>query len=114
MLQPVSTLFSILDSSKHVEEPSLLMIATTGMLTQHDDVELGIMADHILSLGAPKTGLLNGQFEELYRDYPYRDFRVADIGVPGIAWKRCGKRGRYGVEFRGEWVVRVDYWGGLE
>ena len=87
-----------------------LLISREGIVTQNEDTPIGFLADHILSLGAPKNGLLSGQFEELYKDHAKRDFRVADIGIPSAAWKRFGKKGRHWVEFRGRWVVSLDYY----
>ena len=90
----------------------------TGKATQHEETEIGIQADHILSLGAPKNGLLSYQVETRCNnnhnntnDHPLasRDFRVADIGIPNAAWKRFGKKGRRGIDFGGDWVAHLDY-----
>ena len=81
--------------------------ASTGMLTTHDSQPLHLHAAHILSLGAPKTGLLTAL--ERVEGVDSLGLYVADIGISPTAWKKFGTRRRYGVDFGGEWVVAVQY-----
>ena len=80
---------------------------SNGIPATHDGTELVITANFILSLGAPKQGLLtaipslkNGLNPSLF---------VADIGIPTNAWKKLGTRRKRGVEFGGEWVAAVRF-----
>ena len=81
--------------------------ASSGILTSQATQPLHVHATHVLSLGAPKTGLLAalGRVECVDSLGLY----VADIGISPTAWKKFGTRRRHGVEFGGEWVVAVVY-----
>ena len=81
--------------------------ASSGLLTMQDAQPLHLHATHVLSLGAPKMGLLTslGRVECVASLGLY----VADIGISPTAWKKFGTRRRHGVEFGGEWVVAVVY-----
>jgi enhancer of mRNA-decapping protein 3 len=81
--------------------------ASTGMLTSHDSQPLHLHAAHILSLGAPKTGLLTAL--ERVEGAENLGLYVADIGISPSAWKKFGTRRRHGVEFGGDWVVAIQY-----
>ena len=81
--------------------------ASTGMLTTHDSQPLHLHAAHILSLGAPKTGLLIAL--ERVEGVDSLGLYVADIGISPAAWKKFGTRRRYGLEFGGEWVATAEY-----
>jgi len=82
--------------------------ASSGILATHDKQALHVQAAHVVSLGAPKTGLLAS-----LSDVPDAALMplllVADIGIGSSAWKRYGNRRRSGVEFRGEWVAEMVY-----
>lgn len=81
--------------------------ASSGLLTMQDGQPLHLHAANVLSLGAPKMGLLTslGRVECVASLGLY----VADIGISPTAWKKFGTRRRHGVEFGGEWVVAVVY-----
>ena len=81
--------------------------ASSGLLTMQDGQPLHLHAANVLSLGAPKMGLLTslGRVEGVAGLGLY----VADIGISPTAWKKFGTRRRHGVEFGGEWVVAVVY-----
>lgn len=71
-----------------------------------DGADLVIHADVVLSLGAPKTGLLTAM------DRPGADRMehiVADIGISNKIWQKLGTRFKDGVQFRREWVVGIEY-----
>lgn len=79
---------------------------STGIASAHDENELVIKPDFVLSLGAPKIGLLaamTGMKERTWSCF------VADIGISGVAWKKFGTRRRGGVEFGGLWVAEIVF-----
>ncbi|KAI9783253.1 MAG: hypothetical protein M1839_004093 [Geoglossum umbratile] len=82
---------------------------STGEVTVGDVASLHARTKFVLSLGAPKTGLLNalisgkGQAWQLF---------VADIGLGNITWKEKGTRRKQGVEFGSKWVVGLRFQGG--
>ena len=73
---------------------------SNGIRATHDGSELVITANFILSLGAPKTGLLTAI--HALKKGPNPSLFVADIGIPTVAWKKLGTRRKRGVEFAGE------------
>ncbi len=80
--------------------------ASSGLAAEHDDQSLRMHASRVLSLGAPKTGLLTAL--ATIPDVT-SDLYVADIGIGPAAWRKFGNRRRHGVEFRGEWVAELRY-----
>ncbi len=81
--------------------------------TTEDGTDLVIRADSVLSLGAPKVGLLAA----LVRSLAYEKWNtfVVDIGISNIAWRKMGTRqSRSGVDFGNEWVVTLRYHAGVE
>jgi enhancer of mRNA-decapping protein 3 len=67
-----------------------------------------VMASHIvISLGAPKTALLD--ILTAYPDPGLVKVFVVDIGISAAAWQKHGSRRRHGVEFGNDWVVEVTY-----
>lgn len=80
---------------------------SSGKTTTHDGSELVLNADFILSLGAPKTGLLIAM--EPFKIGVIPSVFVADIGIANVAWKKFGTRRKGGVEFGGEWVAAVKW-----
>lgn len=75
---------------------------SSGIATTHDGSELVLNANFIISLGAPKTGLLIAM--ESFKPGMDPSVFVADIGIASVAWKIFGTRRKGGVEFGGEWV----------
>ncbi|OBT48958.1 hypothetical protein VE00_00647 [Pseudogymnoascus sp. WSF 3629] len=89
----------------------------TGLPMQIDGRELWIQASLVVSLGVPKTGLLEamkvglGTSEgggEAWRLW------VVDIGIAKNVWKKSGMRMRRGVEFEGTWVVGMRFQKGAD
>ena len=78
---------------------------SSGITATHDGSELVINANFIVSLGAPKTGLLTAM--DALKNSANPSLFVADIGIPRVAWKKLGTRRKGGVEFSGEWVAAV-------
>ena len=81
--------------------------ASSGLLTTQDGQPLHLHAANVLSLGAPKMGLLTSLAR--VEGVASLGLYVADIGISPNAWKKFGTRRRHGVEFGGEWVVAVVY-----
>lgn len=67
-----------------------------------------IMADHVLSLGAPKNGLLLGM-EKVDSFKNHLSWMVADIGIGKQVWKRFGLRTKHGVDFGADWVATLAF-----
>ncbi|KAL4965527.1 uncharacterized protein BDV14DRAFT_208733 [Aspergillus stella-maris] len=80
--------------------------ATTGEVTTVDNAQLRIESKSIVSLGAPKTGLVNAL---LAGEGASWNLSVADIGIPQIAWRKFGTRRRHGIDFGNRWVVSLRY-----
>lgn len=76
-----------------------------GMPTAETD--LVINADFILSLGAPKVGLLAA----LGRSPAFEKWGLflTDIGINNVVWKKFGNKRTNGVEFGSEWVTGLRY-----
>lgn len=76
-----------------------------GMPTAESD--LVIHADFILSLGAPKVGLLAA----LGRSPAFEKWGLflTDIGINNTVWKKFGNKRTNGVEFGSEWVMNLRY-----
>lgn len=77
-----------------------------------DETDITIHADFVLSLGAPKVGLLTALGTST-ADERWKLF-VADIGISNTAWKKFGTKRRYGIEFGNEWVAILKYQAGAE
>jgi enhancer of mRNA-decapping protein 3 len=85
---------------------------------QIDGRELWIRASLVVSLGVPKTGLLEAMrvglgTSEGGEEEPWRLF-VADIGIAKNVWKKSGMRMRRGVEFEGTWVLGMRFQKGTD
>lgn len=76
-----------------------------GMPTAETD--LVIHADFILSLGAPKVGLLAA----LGRSPAFEKWGLflTDIGINNNIWKKFGNKRTHGVDFGSEWVMNLRY-----
>ncbi|KAL4998689.1 hypothetical protein BDV10DRAFT_194220 [Aspergillus recurvatus] len=88
-----------------VDVPSGLS-ATTGEVTIVESGQLRVNSKSIVSLGAPKTGLVNAL---LAGEGASWNLTVADIGIPQIAWRKFGTRRRHGIDFGNRWVVSLRY-----
>lgn len=80
---------------------------SSGIATTHDGSELVLNADFILSLGAPKTGLLIAM--DSFKTGVDPSVFVADIAIASVAWKKFGTRRKGGVEFGGDWVAALRW-----
>ena len=78
---------------------------SSGIATTHDGSELVLNPNFIISLGAPKTGLLIAM--ESFKTGVDPSIFVADIGIASVAWKKFGTRRKHGVDFGGEWVAAL-------
>ncbi|EXJ78642.1 hypothetical protein A1O1_09043 [Capronia coronata CBS 617.96] len=81
--------------------------ATSGLSTEVDGQALVMASKHVLSLGAPKTGLLHAMAMEGFE--PAWQVWVADIGISAAAWQKHGSRRHHGMDFGSEWVVSVKF-----
>ncbi|KAL4988691.1 hypothetical protein BDW68DRAFT_187023 [Aspergillus falconensis] len=88
-----------------VDVPSGLS-ATTGEVTVVESAQLRVNSKSIVSLGAPKTGLVNAL---LAGEGASWNLTVADIGIPQLAWRKFGTRRRHGIDFGNRWVVSLRY-----
>lgn len=71
-----------------------------------DSAQLRIDSKSIVSLGAPKTGLVNAL---LAGEGASWNLSVADVGIPQMAWRKFGTRRRHGIDFGNRWVVSLRY-----
>lgn len=78
---------------------------TTGIPTVETDFV--IHADFVLSLGAPKVGLLTA----LNRTPAHEKWGLflTDIGINNIAWEKFGTKRSHGVDYGSEWVMSLRY-----
>lgn len=77
-----------------------------GNATIADSADLVIHPEIVLSLGAPKTGLLKAM-DKLGADKI--EHFVADIGIGNRVWQKLGTRFKDGVQFGSEWLAGIDY-----
>lgn len=89
-----------------IDVPSGLS-ATSGLFTEVDGQALVMASKHIVSLGAPKSGLLHAMAMD--HAEPTWQVWVADIGISAAAWQKYGSRRKHGVDFGSEWVVPVKF-----
>jgi len=90
-----------------IDVPSGLS-ATSGLLTEVDGQTLVMNSKHVVSLGAPKTGLLHALALDAPTP-PSLQVWVGDIGISTAAWSKHGSRRKHGVEFGSEWVVPLTF-----
>ena len=79
----------------------------TGVILQGEP-GLVVEAHHVLSLGAPKLGLVLGK-ESVTSFKTHYSWLVADIGLDDTVWKKSGLRGGRGVDFGSEWVTKLEF-----
>lgn len=84
-----------------------------GSLTVVNGTDLVIDANVVLSLGAPKTGLLilMGKDEQLSQ---ITNLVVGGIGISNQAWRKFGTRSKHGIELGPQWVATLRYQAGIE
>ena len=84
-----------------------------GTATTSDGTDIVIRADAVLSLGAPKTGLLSAMGKALPLDQV--KLLVGDICIPNRAWRKFGTRStKYGIGFGGEWAASLKFQAGID
>ncbi|KAL8911141.1 MAG: hypothetical protein Q9171_003632 [Xanthocarpia ochracea] len=84
--------------------------AATGLVSRPSSaIACSIIPNHILALGAPKTGLLPLFTEAVKEGDKLWNVFVADVGISNSVWKKFGTRRRCGVEFGGEWVAELRF-----
>ncbi|KAL8946328.1 MAG: hypothetical protein Q9222_007257 [Ikaeria aurantiellina] len=72
--------------------------------------DLLIEPTYLLSLGAPKAGLLTYLSDSATRQIQSScKLFVADIGICNSVWRKFGTRRKHGVEFGREWVVELRF-----
>ena len=81
--------------------------ASSGLLTEHDGQSLVMASKHIISLGAPKSGLLHAMALD-GAEAPWQVW-VVDIGISAAAWNKHGSRRKHGIDFGTEWVVPLKF-----
>jgi enhancer of mRNA-decapping protein 3 len=86
---------------------------TSGAITLVDSVPLFINAKFVVSMGAPKAGILHALTLAPAEAQSWQIF-VADIGISNTAWRKYGTRRRHGVEFGSAWVVALRFHAGNE
>ncbi|KAI9810283.1 MAG: enhancer of mRNA decapping [Pycnora praestabilis] len=85
--------------------------ASTGEITIIDGEPLNVRAKFVVSMGAPKAGLLHAMAAG---EGIHWQLFVADIGISNMAWRKYGTRRRHVVDFASQWVVGLRYQGGVE
>ena len=80
----------------------------TGVVLQSEP-ELVVEAHHVLSLGAPKIGLVLGKKSVTAFHQNHHSWLVADIGLGDTVWKKSGLHGGHGVDFGSEWVTTLGF-----
>ncbi|KAK5227626.1 enhancer of mRNA decapping [Exophiala xenobiotica] len=89
-----------------IDVPSGLS-ATSGLVTEVDGQLLVMASKFVVSLGAPKSGLLHAMAMDGVQ--VTWQVLVADIGIAAAAWQKHGSRRKHGVDFGTEWVVPVKF-----
>lgn len=92
----------------------------SGKIAIIDGGQLFVKPRYVVSLGAPKRGLLeavtpspNGEFEPFgnaAQDDHWRLF-IADMGLGSAVWRKAGTKVRKGIDFDGKWVLEMQYRG---
>lgn len=88
---------------------------TSGKVSIIDGKPLYIHAKFVVTMGAPKKGLLQAMSHgEGVGDSRAWQLFVADIGIANQAWRKAGTRMRRGVEFEGTWVLGMRFQKGVD
>ena len=80
----------------------------TGIILQGEPA-LVVKAHHVLSLGAPKVGLVLGKTSVTGFHQNHHSWLVADIGLGDTVWSKSGLHGGHGVDFGSEWVTTLGF-----
>ena len=91
-----------------MKSATVITYKPTGEPSIYEDTEIVVKADHVISLGAPKNGLLLGM-EKVSSFRNHLSWLVADIGIGGAAWKKFGLRRQQGVDFGPDWVTTLEF-----
>lgn len=89
-----------------------------GKIAIIDGAPLFVKPRYVVSIGAPKRGLLDAVIPEddedgtggggAAQDDEWRLF-VADLGLGAAVWRKAGTKIRRGVDFNGKWVLPMEY-----
>ncbi|KAH8169710.1 FDF domain-containing protein [Sarocladium implicatum] len=89
-----------------------------GKIAIIDGAPLFVKPRYVVSIGAPKRGLLDAVTPEdeedgtggggAAQDDEWRLF-VADLGLGAAVWRKAGTKIRRGVDFNGKWVLPMEY-----
>ena len=90
----------------------MTLTISIGASTIVDGTSLVIDADSVLSLGAPKTGLLLALEQIEFKEHS--KLYVADIGISNTVWRKFGSRSKHGIPFGGEWIAGLKYRAGID
>ncbi|PHH74521.1 hypothetical protein CDD82_4899 [Ophiocordyceps australis] len=97
---------------------------TTGKIAIIDGSQLYIKPRYVVSIGAPKRGLLEvvtppqlddepGGASSAAQEDEWRLF-IADMGLGSAVWRKAGTKVRKGIDFDGKWVLEMEYRGDKE
>ncbi|PHH60439.1 hypothetical protein CDD81_1651 [Ophiocordyceps australis] len=97
---------------------------TTGNIAIIDGSQLYVKPRYVVSIGAPKRGLLEAVTPPRFDDEPgggsnaaqedeWRLF-IADMGLGSAVWRKAGTKVRRGIDFDGKWVLEMEYRGDKE
>ena len=98
-------------SRTHPQRGHLPLTLPTGASASQESTSLVITSQHVLSLGAPKIGLLSALSDMQSSQRP--NLAVADIGIGPVAWQKFGTRRKHGVDFAGSWVAELEFREGI-
>lgn len=90
-----------------IDIPSGMASAEGDFAAEVDGTYLVMTSHIVISLGAPKTALLD--VLTAYPDPALVKVFVVDIGISAAAWQKHGSRRRHGVEFGNDWGVEITY-----
>lgn len=96
--------------------------ATTGKIAIIDGGPLFVKPRYVVSIGAPKRGLLEAvtppdddgipQPEALGYAAAHEDgwrLFIVDMGLGSAVWRKAGTKMRRGIDFDGHWVLEMEY-----
>ncbi|KAI1338177.1 YjeF-related protein N-terminus-domain-containing protein [Xylariaceae sp. FL0016] len=91
---------------------------SSGKVNIIDGAELYIHPRYVVSLGAPKQGLLRAiETRQNQEDMSLGDhwkLYLADIGLGTAAWRKAATKIRRGIDFDDQWVLELQYQHPLE
>ena len=89
---------------------------TSGKIAIIDGSPLFVKPRYVVSIGAPKRGLVEAVTPPLDDEHDplsthEDDWRlfIADMGLGSAVWKKAGTKIRRGIDFDGNWVLEMEY-----